>query len=71
MYWDGVKREVEVILITLRAWQESDDGWKEPEEAIDDFIHGFDTFIDQVSQESRAFASHYSKYTSFVIFIST
>jgi hypothetical protein len=65
MYWDGVKCEIEVILITLRKWQESDDGLKEPEEDTDDFIHGFDTFIDQVSQESRAFATHYSKYTRF------
>jgi hypothetical protein len=61
MYWDGVKREIEVILITLRKWQESDCGLKEPEEDNDDFIHGFDTFIDQVSQESRAFAIHYGK----------
>lgn len=70
MYWDGVKREIEVILITLRKWQESDDGLKEPEEDTDDFIHGFDTFIDQVGQESRAFATHYSKYSSLMIFVS-
>jgi len=28
----------------------------------DNFIHGFDTFIDQVSQESRAFAIKYSTF---------
>ena len=64
MYWNGVKREIEVILITLRRWQESEDGLKELVDDTDDFIHGFDTFIDQVSQESRAFATHYSKYSS-------
>lgn len=60
LYWDGIAAEVENIVRTLRAWQQ------QPELAdvrikdeSDRHIHGFDTFLDNVSQESRAFAIRY------------
>jgi len=59
LYWDGVKRELEVILLTLKQWQESEYASVMLEDETDRFVHGFDTFIDQVSQESRAFAVRY------------
>jgi hypothetical protein len=59
LYWQGVKCELEVILLTLKKWQEPEYSLVVLDDEDDDFIHGFDTFIDQVSQESRAFASRY------------
>jgi len=59
MYWDGVKRELTQILLTLRKWQQAKfDETILPDEK-DDFIHGFDTFVDQVSDSSRDFAVRY------------
>lgn len=62
MYWNGVKNELEVILLTLKKWREAEYESVLLEVETDDFVHGFDTFIDQVTQESREFASRYSKY---------
>lgn len=62
MYWDGVKNELEVILLALKQWQEAEYSSVSLEDESDDFVHGFDTFIDQVSQESRAFAHRYGRY---------
>ena len=59
LYWEGVKCELEVILFTLKKWQQPEYSSIILGEEDDDFIHGFDTFIDQVSQESRAFATRY------------
>jgi hypothetical protein len=59
LYWEGVKCELEVILFTLKRWQQPEYSSIVLSEEDDDFIHGFDTFIDQVSQESRAFATRY------------
>jgi hypothetical protein len=62
MYWDGVRKEVEVLLLTLKQWQEQ---WQQeqtngdvplPDEIQVDQPEGFDTFIDQVTEESRSFA---------------
>lgn len=56
LYWTGVEQALESIIITLKAWQSHDlNNIALPEES-DNFIHGFDTFIDQVSKESRQFA---------------
>lgn len=69
MYWDGVRQELEVIILTLRRWQRPEFNFVELSDENDDFIHGFDTFIDQVSQESRAFATRYGIYKFFILFL--
>lgn len=61
IYWDGMKNELEVILLTLKRWQEAEYSSVLLDDETDDFVHGFDTFIDQVSQQSRAFADRYGK----------
>lgn len=53
LYWIGVEHELESILLTLKTWEEHKQTL--PEES-DNFVHGFDTFIDQVNEESREFA---------------
>lgn len=65
LYWEGISRELEVIIVTLKKWQESEDGTEKLSDESDHFIHGYDTFIDQVSKGSRDFAAHYSTYISF------
>ena len=60
LYWQGVRGELENILITSKHWQQPcHQSVTVPAEEEEDSIHGFDTFIDQVSQESRAFATRY------------
>ena len=59
LYWEGVKRELEVVLLTLKKWQEPEYSSVVLDDEKENFIHGFDSFIDQVSQESRAFAVRY------------
>ncbi|KAL1960139.1 hypothetical protein VTO42DRAFT_311 [Malbranchea cinnamomea] len=62
MYWEGVRREVEIVLLTLKQWQEQEGASIAlPPEGDVDFIHGFDTFVDQVCEESRSFARRYSQ----------
>lgn len=75
MYWDGVKRELEVVLLTMKQWQEQqeenedeDESIALPEETEVDFVHGYDTFIDQVSEESRKFARRYGMQCSLATF---
>jgi hypothetical protein len=70
MYWNGVKRELAHILLTLRKWQQPEYTFTILSDEKDDFIHGFDTFIDQVSETSREFAARYGKFTSFDLVIS-
>ena len=62
LYWDGVKVELEVIIRTLRTWQQPHYKSVVLVDESDDFVHGFDTFIDQVSQKSRAFATRYGTF---------
>ena len=62
LYWDGVKAELEVIIRTLRTWQQPHYKSVVLDDESDDFVHGFDTFIDQVSQKSRAFATRYGTF---------
>jgi hypothetical protein len=65
MYWAGVKRELPHILLTLRKWQtrpEYRDAVLADEQ--DTLIHGFDTFLDQVSHSSRTHAQKYGPYTT-------
>jgi hypothetical protein len=63
MYWDGVRRELAHILLTLHEWQQSKYSKIVVEDEEDDFIHGYDTFLDQVSFHSRVFAQRYGKST--------
>jgi hypothetical protein len=68
MYWGGVRQELEVIILTLKKWQQPEFNSVELGDETDDFIHGFDTFIDQVSQESRAFAIRYGTHEFYFYF---
>src|SRR5690606_6618057 len=64
MYWVGVRRDLESVLRTLKLWQQPDYMSNILPDEEDHFIHGYDTFIDQVSQESRAFANRYRNLRS-------
>ncbi|RMJ27757.1 hypothetical protein PHISP_01401 [Aspergillus sp. HF37] len=59
LYWEGIQRKLENVTSTLRRWQEPDLADIALEEEADEHIHGFDTFLDQVSYDSRAFAAQY------------
>jgi len=59
MYWEGIKDELENIIRTLHIWQRPEFDDVEIEEETDDNIHGFDTFLDQVSLEARIYAVEY------------
>jgi hypothetical protein len=56
VYWAGVEQELEAVLVMLRVWQSPEFADISLEDESDGFIHGFDTFVDQVSDQSRAFA---------------
>ena len=62
LYWVGVRNELENILFVLKEWQSPEFVEAIPIETEEDFVHGFDTFIDQVSQGSRSFAKRYGAY---------
>jgi hypothetical protein len=74
MYWNGVAREVGRVVLCLSEWQQSkystiaveeeDDKRMEEEEqkkGKSGTNRGYETFLDQVSETSRAFAIRYSK----------
>ncbi|KAH8423598.1 uncharacterized protein LDX57_001358 [Aspergillus melleus] len=61
LYWAGVERELKNIIQTLRVWRRPEYSYISIPDETDDFIYGFDTFIDQVCQESREFALRYGK----------
>ncbi|KAI1122935.1 hypothetical protein F5Y10DRAFT_286645 [Nemania abortiva] len=61
LYWIGVRQDLEYILSTLREWQKPEYRTIGVKAESDDFIHGFDTFIDQVNEASRAFADEVAK----------
>ena len=56
MYWKGVKTELAHIVLTLKKWQQTEYEKILLADEQDDFIHGFDTFVDQVTHSSREFA---------------
>lgn len=63
LYWDGVRGELENIIRTLKIWEKPEfSGVSVPDEE-DTFIHGFDTFIDQVTEGPREFAIRYGTRT--------
>lgn len=59
LYWTGVEQELENIIRTLRCWQTSENSDVHIDDESDDYIHGYDTFLGQVSSEQRAFAKRY------------
>ena len=66
LYWIGVRGELENIIRTLRIWNGAPlkEVLLDEEKEYDNgerFIHGFDTFVDSVSEESRAFARRYGE----------
>jgi hypothetical protein len=61
LYWEGVRGELENIIRTLNTWNRSEFSDVKVDDEDDTFIHGFDTFIDQVTEESRAFAIRYGE----------
>ncbi|KAL2130159.1 hypothetical protein VTI74DRAFT_6814 [Chaetomium olivicolor] len=61
LYWEGARAELENIIRTLQAWQQQVFASVSVPDETDDFIHGFDTFIDHVSQGAREFAIRYGQ----------
>lgn len=59
MYWAGVKQEMIHILLTLAKWQQPVYSSTVLSDETDTLIHGFDTFMDQVSESARDFAVRY------------
>ncbi len=63
LYWQAVRGELENIIRNVKLWHEPELAsivltQESPE---DEFVHGFNTFIDQVSHEARAFAFRQGK----------
>ncbi|KAE8351976.1 hypothetical protein BDV28DRAFT_149485 [Aspergillus coremiiformis] len=61
LYWTGIEIELENIIRTLKIWQQPEHADISISDENDDDIHGFDTFLDQVCQETRAFALRYGE----------
>ncbi|KFY38566.1 hypothetical protein V494_04310 [Pseudogymnoascus sp. VKM F-4513 (FW-928)] len=57
LYWIGVEQALESIIITLKEWQSDKLNEVALPDESDNFVHGFDTFIDQVNKESYHFAN--------------
>ncbi|KAI9933669.1 hypothetical protein MW887_008142 [Aspergillus wentii] len=60
LYWHGVRRELENIISTLKLWQQEEYAEVNVNEE-NDKIHGFDTFVDGVCHQTRAFAIRYGE----------
>ncbi|KAK4122064.1 hypothetical protein N657DRAFT_635497 [Parathielavia appendiculata] len=60
LYWQGIKAELENIIHTLQAWQEPEFA-DSPTSGEDDFVHGYDAFLDHVSQGAREFAIRHDR----------
>ncbi|KAK4200874.1 hypothetical protein QBC40DRAFT_199379 [Triangularia verruculosa] len=62
MYWAGVKRELPYILLTLRKWRQQEEySTTVLADEKDRYIHGYETFLDQVNHSSRKFSNKYRK----------
>lgn len=61
MFWNGVRRELIHIILTLKAWSHPDFRDVELEDENDKEIYGFDTFLDQFNESSREFALQYGQ----------
>jgi soluble cytochrome b562 len=64
MFWNGVKRELAHILLTPRKRVQPKYASTILSDETDDFIRGFDTFIDQVSETAQQFADRYGTLKS-------
>ncbi|KAF2137416.1 uncharacterized protein K452DRAFT_341203 [Aplosporella prunicola CBS 121167] len=66
LYWDGVKQELRLILLTLKKLQEPKFcSIYRQEKEQNECLYGFETFVDQVSRKSRAFADTYCRFPNF------
>jgi hypothetical protein len=65
LYWNGVRRELIEIILTLKTWQHNDFAKLALRDETDREIYGFDTFLDQVNESSRDFALRYCKHHIF------
>ena len=61
LYWDGVRRELAQMILTLQEWQNPQFEHVKLEEEEKLQIEGFEHFVDQVSEGSRDFASKYAQ----------
>lgn len=59
MYWEGVRDELENIIRTLALWQQPEFANISVPDEGDDFVYGFDTFVNQVSQQAREHSIRY------------
>ncbi|KAF9894907.1 hypothetical protein FE257_004529 [Aspergillus nanangensis] len=59
LYWTGVEIELQNIICTLKIWNQPEFTHVDVSHEYDHRIHGFDTFVDQVSQDARLFATQY------------
>lgn len=65
LYWNGVRRELVEIILTLKTWQHDDFAKVALRDETDREIYGFDTFLDQVNESSRDFAVRYCTHHIF------
>jgi hypothetical protein len=70
LYWEGVRGDLENIIQTLKIWQNPEFSNVVVADEEDTFIHGFDTFIDQVTKGPREFAIRYGKIAAAASFSS-
>ena len=64
LYWAGIKSELENIIRNVKLWQDPEFAGvvlakENPEE---EWVHGYTTFLEQVSHEARAFAFRQGMY---------
>ncbi|KAF9885599.1 hypothetical protein FE257_012805 [Aspergillus nanangensis] len=60
LYWEGARDELENIIRTLQYWRDPQCADITPEGDEDDHIHGYETFLDQLSRPARDFAARYN-----------
>ena len=61
LYWNSLKRELEHIIATMREWQSAKYDAVAIDDEDDDFVYGFDKFIEQVDKDSRHYADDYMR----------
>jgi hypothetical protein len=61
MYWQGVEHELPYLLLIFHHWQSGKETSGLLPDEEDDHIHGYDTFLDQVSDISRQFHERNNK----------
>jgi len=60
LYWLGIQAELENIARTIRRWHENTVNSAHPtQEETSDEIVGYDTFVDNVSEQARLYANAY------------